>query len=790
MSSESEQEEQFLESNHSDSDLWRIYSKIPTSPDLNKAYSSISQPITRKAGLKELITATSKALTYDFSKVFDYFSFETNPNDSKDQINFKKIGLEAFKRRIGNHLLEQIFLRNKTDETLKEFVESTREDEDKEGSKYSSDPAKEEKEKVYDESSEEKEIPKKPQEKTVSTEKLSKKPTNSMVRNKPVEREITNKSEPNSENPKKILKNPTLSSPEKKKTKLVMNKSSSSDKESVSSIVDYGLSNQVIDETRKKVEKNSDSDSSSEKTEKVDLLFGLMAGQNVDTNKLLEILDPAKKINQRASPFPSKKWFSDFIEDCEKDVKQVFLKFAKKNDCVSAKDLFNVFTAVIAKLDLDISERFKDSFKQISEKLHPTKVEQKGKKKGKVVYAEINYSEFVDLMNLWGVDYSKDQEKVSGHLAKTIKEYADLKYLHSDIEKLVPTLSSLIGSLEKCLAAHLSTYREDKALQEKHKKHLEDIFQFYAKVQRIQGTDDTFEAMEISNTAWNLGTFLKFSTDFNLTQGKTEGGQGLNKEQLIIIFKKTANNTRLMSEIQFIEALDRISEVFYSPELDKLMETAYAYLPVIEKRELLYKHLGLQNFQKYHKKKKAFGIAFSPEKYSRVPYSESSHKYKFKIDDSSQKKLELWKNSKVLRSTPPLLRPIKEVQKNSQSFVKKNPNVIPGSGYALRLKAKKVQVYQKTEEINESSEEEVVKKVDLTYSQPKILTIKALESLEYKDIDNEYDLKDLISDDHDEFFDKLYGIEPKLQGIMKMHDVKLAKGKKVLEKNRYSYKYS
>lgn len=270
---------------------------------------------------------------------------------------------------------------------------------------------------------------------------------------------------------------------------------------------------------------------------------------------------------------------------------------------------------------------------------------------------------------------------------------------------------------------------------------------------------------------------------------KAENQRTLTKDQLTSIFKRTANNTRLMSKPQFLESLDKIAEGLYSPELDKNLNTAYAYLSVNEKRELLYKLLEIHNFSLYHHKKKAFGAGFSPEKYSRIPLSESSHQYKFKLNDSSQKKLEIWKKTKA-RLTPPLLNPIPENMKSNSSLVRKSIKALPASGYALRLKAKKEKVEQKTEELLKINESDNEKEEKIVEPKNKFITIKALNDLDYNDIDDEFGVKDLITDESDDFFDKLYGIEPKLQGIMKMHDEKLAKGQRVVEKNKYAYKNS
>ena len=63
-----------------------------------------------------------------------------------------------------------------------------------------------------------------------------------------------------------------------------------------------------------------------------------------------------------------------------------------------------------------------------------------------------------------------------------------------------------------------------------------------------------------------------------------------------------------------------------------------------------------------------------------------------------------------------------------------------------------------------------------------VITMQGLNSLNYDDLDDVLNMKDLISDDPDEYFDNLYKVEPKLEKIMKMHEQKIAKGQKVVSK--------
>ena len=100
-------------------------------------------------------------------------------------------------------------------------------------------------------------------------------------------------------------------------------------------------------------------------------------------------------------------------------------------------------------------------------------------------------------------------------------------------------------------------------------------------------------------------------------------------------------------------------------------------------------------------------------------------------------------------------------------------------GYARRLKRKPLEMTDNVSSILKEEESHQVS--NLT----NIVTIQGLNDLDYQDFDDEIDLNDLITnekDEQDEFFDKLYKIDYKLQGIMKMHEDKLARGQKVLDK--------
>lgn len=561
----------------------------------------------------------------------------------------------------------------------------------------------------------------------------------------------------------KVPTKPPISSSVSNIKKRPDSSSSSSSSPSKSSLFNLNLSEQAIKEVRQGL---SNKPKKSPKAQKPDSFSSIFL-----TNISIE---NAKKA-----------WFSLQIKGKEIEFKKLFVLNSK--EYLTPKDLPIVFESSLLKLSISPHKHHKDWFKSIVDAFHPVKKVQKLGSKSKILSPKISFMDFIEIMNVWGEKFIKEQDTVIGNLVNSISQYKELSESHPSFPDLQTKTQVLSIKLQKTLENYLKTHKDHSILIEKYKKTLEDLFQFYTRVQRIQGTGDTFEEMEANNTNLSLPKFLKFCSDFDLVLAKGEEKRGLIKEDFINIFKKTANNTRLMSQAQFIEALDKITEILYTPELDKLLGTDLALKDMDEKRELLFKHLELDKFSKYHSKKKAFGIAFSPEKYSRIPQTESSQQYKFKISEENLKKLEHWKKTKNNRDSPQLLNPIKEVSKAPQVVIKKTSSKkLPVSGYAQKSKIKKpsIKVEEKAESFEESSEIHS-EKGEQESSSARIITIKALNSLKYHDLDSEFSLKDLITEDSDEFFDKLYGIEPNLQKIMKMHDEKLARGQKVVEKNKY-----
>ena len=475
-------------------------------------------------------------------------------------------------------------------------------------------------------------------------------------------------------------------------------------------------------------------------------------------------------------------WSLERFKEHEAKIKEIFTEFDNNKGKIKIAEVAKLFTSITNELKMQVNYYFIADFSRMIENLYAMKLNANPSAKKKSTYYIINFHEFSEVLKAWGQKYNEHHHKVIGKLCKTIKEYERKAHQYKNYPELSDIITLLKSGLESLLSEFLNNNKGESVSMKKNlKKNIEDIFLFYGKAQKIQGKLDTFEGLESSNSTWNLGKFLKFCVDFKILQIKPSEERGLTKDQLVIIFKKTATNTRLMTENQLIEALDKISEAYYSVGFDKLYDTTYACLPLNEKRENLYKALGFYKSNDYHSIMKPFTVPHTPKGLIRMPQSELSHKADYKMPESLIKQIEHWKDkkTKISNSISPIVRSTLALTDRKNQNVRKSTNdlPIPDNGYSRRLKKSKLEA-RVAEDIIILPQEEDTKSKCFT----NVLTIQALNNLDYQDIDDEINLNELISDEKDDYFDKIYGIDEKLQGIMKMHENKIAKGQKVLEK--------
>jgi len=240
---------------------------------------------------------------------------------------------------------------------------------------------------------------------------------------------------------------------------------------------------------------------------------------------------------------------------------------------------------------------------------------------------------------------------------------------------------------------------------------------------------------------------LKFLTDFNIIGKQEERARYLNKNHAIAIFKKLANNSRLMSESQFIDSLDKIADLYYNKEYDTIYNTSVSSKTLLEKRDLFYRFLELDNRNAYLTKAKGFRIAFSHEKGgARISESDTSKRYIFRMSPIKKQKLEEWRKMKQSKSAP---HSNVKLTPQPQKPLNETKIAIPASGYARRRRAQRI---VKGEEIPYQFKEESIPQ---QLKSQKVLTIQEINGMDYGEIDEQGDLTDLITDEKDEYLDQL-----------------------------------
>lgn len=499
-----------------------------------------------------------------------------------------------------------------------------------------------------------------------------------------------------------------------------------------------------------------------------------------------------KKVPDKIIPVLKHKWSIKLLETHQNEIEESFKSFQKKGK-IKTTELQDLCKSILSKFNLYLNTEDFLNFRKLLENYFcaPENYSKKSLK--------LEFSDLTKALTLWGEKYNESHNSFKGKLQKSLQKYSNLCLQFSEFSKISPILSKIKIKFQGFIDKYTGSPKKINFNQVV-KKNLEEIFLFYAKSQKIQGAEDTFEGLESSNTSWNLGKFLRFCQNFDLTSEKN----GIPKEQLSKIFKKTALNSRIMDMECFYKALEKIAEEYYNPQYDRDHDTNYCVKSVEDKKEMLFKLLKLEKLNSYLKKAKGFNVPHTPKDKIRIP---KSHFKKLKLDyqlpESFIKQVESWKNrhQPALMQNPsfqlnkPGLKSTKKPRLRQSSVDLQSPRL----GYAQKLKRnghisqlepielmKKELISEEEEEEIEELEENIKnEKINLGESM-RMVKISDLNNMDFEDFD-ESDFRDFITEEKDEYFDRIYRIEPKLQGILKMHQDKVAKGMKVIDKSKGIY---
>lgn len=444
------------------------------------------------------------------------------------------------------------------------------------------------------------------------------------------------------------------------------------DKLFLSSLVD-----QVMEDVRK--------DNKKKKTEKKDL--------------------QVKEKGKRFAEF-KKKWNDDMWEGNKSEILNVFNKYLRKGE-VLRKDLRNIVADVVKVVNLFVEEfECRELVSRIDAGF--------GAKNSAVV----EFESFGKLMKEWGSYFNLMRKSLKGKIVKTFHVFDDLKVENEEVLKLKVILDGLTDGLalviKNCQVPH-------KALAPDVQKNLEETFLFYGKAQKIQGAENTFEGLELSNSTWNMGKFLKFCQDFNIQSQKSskKPAAGLSLSQLQSIFHKTSKNSIKMEFSHFLDSLHQISESLFPSQLENSATEPN------EKFSKLISFLSLDNANSFHKKLIGFNKPHSPESHCRIPkmtIRKSSCGYH--LPESFIKNIEDWKNKKYQQHNltpnmfeskikPGFVLNYKELPV-SKKFrqIRNSSEDTNGVGYAFKARRKgQLSSLSPTNRIQESSESIEVREV-------------------------------------------------------------------------------
>ena len=402
--------------------------------------------------------------------------------------------------------------------------------------------------------------------------------------------------------------------------------------------------------------------------------------------------------------------------------------------------------------------------------------------------AWVTLEDFREALQRWEASKAASLS-VSERLKASIQEYKQAIEQLGDNPTQALALEALIATLERQLHTFERPYEQSetmaKQLQDQQSKSLHTVFDFYCRQQCNAGPKPTFEEITTNLSHWNLGKFVKFAIDFDIS-GKANDTHKMSKEELKAIFLMTCGGQRKMTYEQFLTSLGRIAERRFDAVYDQLNGTNVAGKSFEDKRKLLYLELGLENPKQIAERMKRFGVALSVEKAGyRLPEDDLAQRYRARLRGSQIPELQEWKARKATQSSGnSALRSSVDSSRFSS---------VPADALSIRRPAPSSYSEQYQQRHNAVS-----------------VTWQALSLMHYSDINVGDNIAELIGVSapvgEGDLLERQYGLvkpadpQPqsavtskqssgqaqRLQGLMKLHEQKVSRGLKALRRTHAS----
>lgn len=421
------------------------------------------------------------------------------------------------------------------------------------------------------------------------------------------------------------------------------------------------------------------------------------------TNEM--VLEDANKWKEQRAPTPtqalspprerpSRSWISPLLRKHSASIQDSFTALDFRGNQALAKDqVKDLFRETLGICEVELNPLYLESFAALAEERCSGRT-------------KTSFQAFLGLVEDWAARTPAKSADFAGQLRKTIQEYEEMIESLGGPGQATRSVEALVDTLRGQLKAYLSkkeANRAGKSLESVQADAIAEIFSFYAKQIRLIGTTPTFDEITANNSQWTVGKFFKFCSDKDLMGKQTPQKRRLSKDEVMLIFKKTAALTRNMELSHFKVALDELAEAYYDGKYDEIeaAQRGEGYKPVAgwsleEKRKRLYKELKLGEGGEGAKSASHTGRKPSLEPPQAINRSEDPiRRPRFRLPKETQAKLDSLKAQKQAKSLDP--RPAKVIPKAvdlstqgirgqqgySQRYVAKNVSAEPLSWQSL-----------------------------------------------------------------------------------------------------------
>lgn len=386
----------------------------------------------------------------------------------------------------------------------------------------------------------------------------------------------------------------------------------------------------------------------------------IAVAENIFASILDEVAATIEVKNEKIKEIDREKsWISQYLIDNKNELAAVFKKYSNDKMTIEGNCSKIILVTFMKMIKVPVEERDLFLFDRMVENRFKQNIFQ-----SQVKYSRLTFNQFILLLEEWAVKEVISQISFYSNLKSTIQELKSLKLINKN-SPTIPILKDLTNQLRSIQKSYISKPQNiQNSFIEPKLKALKELFNFYAKQIKMIGRKPTFDQIADHQSLLNISKFTKFCSDFGITD--KDNNDHINVQQVAEAFLSGNDCSRTMTFTQFLEALDKIADIYYNEQYDLKHQSNYSNLKISEKRKLFYEFLQLDNRNDYMQRAKGFGLPFSKEKAGfRIPEYDLSKKYRFRDLSLQKEKIAEWRRTKnsvstqVMTSRQPIPSPIR-----------------------------------------------------------------------------------------------------------------------------------